>query len=81
MGLMKRAVQMLKELLRKKPNLSQLQLAELVYAVNCRIQGKQGSAMSRFIGRGTRDNLPNTWDRQVEWKQQVQMRGEQRKKG
>ena len=36
--------------------------------------------MSRLIGRGTQGNLPNSWDRQIEWKQQVQMRGEQRQK-
>ena len=36
--------------------------------------------MSRLIGRGTQGNLPNSWDRQIEWKQQVQIRGEQRQK-
>ena len=46
MGLMERTVHTLKELLKKKFNLSQLQLAELFYAINCSTQGDQGSTMS-----------------------------------
>ena len=80
MGLVERAVRTIKELLRKNPNLSQLQLAELAYAVKYRTQGDHGSAMSRFLGRGTRGNLPNNWDRQMDCKKQVQLRGEQRQK-
>ena len=52
-GLVEQAVRTLKEILEKITNLSQLQLAELVYVVNSRIQGEQRSAMTSFIGRGT----------------------------
>ena len=80
MGLVDRVVRTLKELLRKNSNLSQLKLSELVYAVNCRENREQGCAMSKFIGRGTRSNLPNSWDRSVNWQQQIQLRGKERKK-
>ena len=36
MGLVERSMRTLKELLKKNSNLSQLQLKELVYAINCR---------------------------------------------
>ena len=58
--------------------MSQLQLSELVYAVNGREDGDKGSAMTRFIGRGTRSNLPNSWNRLVDWRQQLEMKGEER---
>ena len=68
------------ELVKENSNLSQLQLSELVYAVNCREEGDKGSAMTRFIGRGTRRNLPNSWDRSVDWRQPIKMRGEKEKR-
>ena len=53
MGLVERSVRTLKEILKKHGNnLSQLQLSELVYAINLRTQGEQGSALTRFLGQG-----------------------------
>jgi hypothetical protein len=80
MGLVERSVRTLKEILKKNVNLSQLQLAEIVFAVNSRNQGEQGSAITRFLGRGVRGNLPNSLDRNVQWKEQVEKRGEIRQK-
>ena len=80
MGLVERSVRTLKEILKKNVNLSQLQLAEIVFAVNSRNQGEQGSAITRFLGRGVRGNLPNSLDRNVQWQEQVEKRGEIRQK-
>ena len=32
------------------------------------------------MGRGTRSGLPNSWDRSVDWRQQIERRGEEREK-
>ena len=81
MGLVERSVRTLKEILAKfGNNLSQLQLSELVFAVNCRDHHDQGSAITRFLGRGVRGNLPNSLNRNVDWKAQVEARGETRQK-
>ena len=68
-GLLERAVRALKELLKKNTNLSQSHLSE-----------DKGPAMTRFIGRGTKSNLPNSSDRSVDWRQQRDMRGEEKEK-
>ena len=79
MGLVERSVRTLKEILNKEGNnLSQLQIAEMVFAINSREQQDQGSAITRFLGRGARENLPNSLDRSVNWEEQVQTRGEKR---
>ena len=81
MGLVERSVRTLKEILAKfGNNLSQLQLSELVFAVNCRDHEDQGSAITRFLGRGVRGNLPNSLNRNVDWKEQVEARGETRQR-
>ena len=36
--------------------------------------------MTKFIRRGTRSNVPNSWDRSVDWRQQIEMKGEDREK-
>ena len=51
-----------------------------MYAVNCREDGDKGSAMNRLIRRGTRNYLPNSWYRSVDWKQQIEMREDEREK-
>jgi hypothetical protein len=81
MGLVERSVRTLKEILKKHGNnLSQLQLSELIFAINSRTQGEQGSALTRFLGRGVRGNLPNSLERDVTWQKQVAIRGEIRQK-
>ena len=63
MGLVERSVRTLKEILKKNTNLSQLQLIDMVYAVDCKEDGETGSDQTIFMGRGTRSSLPNSWDR------------------
>jgi hypothetical protein len=80
-GLVERSVRTLKEILAKQGNnLSQLQLAEMVFAINSRDQPIQGSAITRFLGRGVRGNLPNSLDRSSNWEDKVTARGEIRQK-
>ena len=79
MGLVERSVRTLKEILNKEGNnLSQLQIAEMVFAINSREQQDQGSAITRFLGRGVRGNLPNSIDRSSNWEENVQTRAEKR---
>ena len=79
MGLVERSVRTLKEILSKHGNnLSQLQLAEIVFAVNSREQQNQGSAITRFLGRGVRGALPNSLNRSTNWQEQVRAHGEAR---
>ena len=81
MGLVERSVRTLKEILAKHGNnRSQLQLAELVFAVNSRDQPNQGSAITRFLGRGVRGALPNSLDRSTNWQEKVTARGDERQK-
>ena len=80
MGLVERSVRTLNEILKKNGNLSQLQLAELVFPVNSKHQGEQGSAITRFLGRGVRGILPNSLDRNVQWKELIEKRCELRQK-
>ena len=81
MGLVERSVRTLKEILAKHGNnLSQLQLAEMVFAVNSRDQPNQGSAITRFLGRGVRGALPNSLDRSTDWREKVAERGIERQK-
>ena len=49
-----------------------------MFAVNCRDHEDQGSAITRFLGRGVRGVLPNSLNRNVDWREQVEARGEKR---
>ena len=81
MGLVEQSVRTLKEILKKHGNnLSQLQLSELVFAINSRTQGEQGLALTRFLGRGVRGNSPNSLERDINWQEQVAARGDIRQK-
>ena len=48
--------------------------------MNCKEDVDKGSAMTRFIERGTRSNLPNSLDRSVDSRQHIEMRGKEREK-
>ena len=49
--------------------LSQLQIHELVYCINCREQGSGiGSPIARFLGHNARGAIPNSLDRNINWK-------------
>ena len=76
MGLVERSVRTLKDILHKNGNLSQLMLDEQIFSVNAKDDGVTGSNNSRFYGRGIRSGLPNSLDRFVDWKQDIEKRGE-----
>ena len=80
MGLVERSVRTHKDILRKNNNITQLQLQEHIYAGNCKEEGETGSATTRFMGRGTRTGLLNSWERFVDWQDQIKKRGEQKEK-
>ena len=78
-GLVERSVRTLKEILdkNKNKNMSQITLNEHLYALNCLEDGERGSPMSRFMGRATRTMIPNSLRRVIDWRKQIQLRGEQ----
>ena len=55
-------------------------LQEQIYAINCKEDDKTGSATSRFMGRGTRTGIPNSWDRFVDWQNDIKGRCELKEK-
>ena len=55
-------------------------MAEMVFTVNSREQQNQGSAITRFLGRGVRGALPNSLDRSSNWQDDVTTRGETRQR-
>ena len=58
----------LKTMLKKCGPLSQLQIHELVYCINCREQGSgMGSPIARFLERNVRGAIPNSPDRNINW--------------
>ena len=61
-------------------NLSQLLLNEQIFAVNSREDGETGSNNTRFYGRGVRTGLPNSWERFVDWQEDIKRRGELKEK-
>ena len=80
MGLVERSVKTLKGILHKNPNLSQLLLDEQIFAVNAREYGETGSNNTRFYGRGVWSGLSNSWDRFVDWQEDIKKRGELKEK-
>ena len=80
MRLLERSVSTLKEILRKNNSLTQVELKEHIYAINCKEEGETGSATTSFMGRGTRTGLPNSWERFVDWQEQIKKRGELKEK-
>ena len=80
MVLVERSVRTLKQIIHNNPNLSQLLLDEQIFAVNSREDGETGSNNTRFFGRGVRSGLPNSWDRFVDWQEEIKKRGEIKEK-
>ena len=65
----------LKTMLKKCRPLSQLQIHELTYCINCREQGSgMGSPIARFLGRNVRGAIPNSLDRNINWKMMMENR-------
>ena len=50
MGMVDMSMRTLKEILKKNNSLSQLELSEMIYAINCEEDGETGSAQTRFMG-------------------------------
>ena len=76
-----RSVKLLKDQLKKGGGqLTQLQIAELLFAVNSRDQGSQGSPISRFLGQGTKSLIPNSLNRSFCWSWAIQNRCQQKMK-
>ena len=68
MSEVERAVGSLKHLLKRGMHMSQLQLSEMVFALNSRIQPNgTGSPISRFFGRDVRNCIPNSLNRNLNW--------------
>ena len=55
-------------------------LQEQIYAHNYKETNGTGSATSRFLGRGTRTGLPNSWDRFTDWQGDIRKRKELKEK-
>ena len=73
-GLVERAVQSVKNLLKKSSGkLTQLEILEMVFALNSKETDK-GSNLSRFIGRGLRTHIPNSLDRSVNIRELIKER-------
>ena len=53
----------------------------MIYAIKCKEEGDTGSAKTRFMGRGTRTGLPNSWERFVDWRSQIERNKERKEKG
>ena len=76
-----RCVGQLKTMLKKCGPLSQLQIHELVYCINCREQGSgMGSPIAKFLGRNVRGIIPNSLDRNINWKLMMENRALQHQK-
>ena len=75
MSEVERAVGSLKHLLKRGMHMSQLQLSEMVFALNSRIQPNgTGSPISRFFGRDVRNCIPNSLNRSLNWEILMQNR-------
>ena len=70
MSQVERSIQSLKHLLKRSSHMTQLQISKCIFAINSRVQPEGcGSAISRFFLCGVRtNNLPNSLDRNMDWK-------------
>ena len=77
-----RAVRTLKDILKKHENISSLQLKEILFCSNTRLQvNGAGSPLARFLGRDVLSGLPNSLDRSLNWDQLMQIRADEHQKG
>ena len=62
-----RAVKSLKDVLKRNPNMSDLQVKEMVFSINSRKQPEGvGSPHERFFNRSVRTGLPNSLHREID---------------
>ena len=68
-------------MLQKHQKLSQLQLDEMMLAVNSQVQTEgQCSAVDRFLGRSIINYIPNSFDNTFDWREAIKRRAEVREK-
>ena len=76
-----RLVRSCKNILQKHQKLSELQLDEMMLAVNPQVQTEgQCSAVDRFLGRSIINYIPNSFDNTFDWREAIKSRAEVRKK-
>ena len=81
MGLAERSVRSVKGLLRKNSKLTQLDLDELMFAVNTTQQGiNMGSSLERFLGRSINTALPNSLAKSFGFEEAIRERAAVREK-
>ena len=81
MGLAERSVRSVKGLLRKNSRLNQLELDELMFAVNTTQQGiNMGSSLERFLGRSINTALPNSLAKTFGFEEAIRERAAVREK-
>ena len=68
MSEVQRSVGSLKHLLKRTANINQLQLSEMVFSLNSRVQlNDTGSPIAKFYGRDVWGSLPNCLNRNLNW--------------
>ena len=76
-----RAVRTLKDILKKHENINSLQLKEILFCSNTRLQvNGAGSPLARFLGRDVLSGLPNSLDRSLNWDHLMQIRADEHQK-
>ena len=81
MGLAERSVRSIKNLLKKNKRLTQLELEELVFTINCNQQGSnQGCALERFMGRSVNTSIPNSLAKGFGFEEAIEARAKSRMK-
>ena len=64
-----------KSVLKKCGPLNQLQIHKMIFCINCREQkGGAGSPIARFLGRDVRGSIPNSFNRDLNWKLMMESR-------
>ena len=76
-----RLVRSCTNILQKHQKLSQLQIDEMMLALNSQVQNEgQCSAVDRFLGRSIINCIPNSFDNTFEWREAIKRRAEVRER-
>ena len=76
-----RLVRSCTNILQKHQKLSQLQIDEMMLALNSQVQNEgQCSAVDRFLGRSIINYIPNSFDNTFDWREAIKSRAEVREK-
>ena len=78
---MERLARSCKNILQKHQKLNQLQLNEMMLAVNSQVQSEgQCSAVDRFLGRSVISYIPNSFNNTFVWQEAIRKRSEVRER-